>query len=172
MNISDIIGAAAQNPQMVNTIAKQFGLNEAQAGQAVSGLLKQLGGGVEQSIQKGGLGGLETALEKGNHQQFFEQPDKLPEATGEGNKILGHLLGGKDQSRAAAAQVAQETGIGGDILKKMLPMVAMAAMGSMSKSRSSAGQGGLGSLVGMLDQDGDGNPINDIMGMLGGKNAA
>jgi len=172
MNINDILGAAAQNPKIVNAIAKQFGLNEAQAGQAVSGLLKQVGGGVQRNVQQGGLAGLEAALEKGNHQKFFEQPEQLPQATGEGNKILGHLLGGKDQSRAAAAQVAQETGIGDDILKKMLPMVAAAAMGSLSKSRASSGQGGLGSVLGMLDQDGDGNPLNDIMSMLGGKNAA
>jgi len=172
MNIMDLVGMAAKNPQIVNQMAKQFGLNEAQASGAVSGLMQQLAGGVQRNVQQDGLGGLEVALEKGNHQKFFEQPEQLPQATSEGNKILGHLLGGKEQSRAAAAQVAQETGIGGDVLKKMLPMVAMAAMGGLSKSRSSAGQGGLGSLIGMLDQDGDGNPLDEIMGMLGGKNAA
>jgi hypothetical protein len=72
----------------------------------------------------------------------------------------------------------------------MLPIVAMAAAGMMAKSASAApaegggglggllghvagmlggGQpaavGGLGAIAGMLDMDGDGNPLDDIMGM-------
>lgn len=175
MNIMDIVGMAAKNPQMVKTLAGQFGLDEAQAGQAISGLLGALGGGMQKNLQNGGLDSLEKALQKGNHQQFLDEPETLANTAQEGNKVLGHILGSKETSRAVADQVAQQTGIGGDILKQMLPMIAMAAMGSLSKSttQQSASGGGLAGLIGAaLDRDGDGNPLDDILGMLGGNRAA
>lgn len=93
----------------------------------------------------------------------------LLQATDEGNKILGHVLGGKEQSREVAAQVAQSTGVQGDVVKQMLPMIATMAMGAMSK-QSTAGStsGGLGGLMSMLDMDKDGSPVDDIMKMVGG----
>jgi hypothetical protein len=47
----------------------------------------------------------------------------------DGNGILGHILGSKDVSRQVAAQASARTGIGADVLKKMLPLVATLAMG-------------------------------------------
>jgi hypothetical protein len=109
---------------------------------------------------------------------------------GQGNQVLGQIFGSPDVSRAVAGQASANTGIPADLLKKMLPMIAMAAAGFMAKSASAApaeGGGGLGGLLGqvagmlgggqpaaaggmaglasMLDLDGDGNPLDDIMGM-------
>ena len=50
MNIMDLVGMAAKNPQIVSQMAKQFGLNEAQSSSAVSGLMKQLAGGVQKNV--------------------------------------------------------------------------------------------------------------------------
>ncbi len=169
MNLGDIIGMATKNPQLVQSLAGQFGLSETQTAQAVNGLMGAMAGGVQNNVQKGGLESLLGALQGGNHQQYLEQPEKLPEAKEEGNKILGHILGGKEESRAVAKSVSAQTGVSDDILKQMLPMIAMAAMGSLGKSQSQQGNPGMASiLMGALDQDGDGSPLNDIMGMLGG----
>jgi hypothetical protein len=51
----------------------------------------------------------------------------------EGNGILGHLFGSKEVSRAVAAQAAQATGIGQEILKQMLPVIASTMMGGLYK---------------------------------------
>ena len=132
-----------------------------------------------------------------------------PESINDGNAILGHLFGSKDVSRAVAGHAAQKTGIGADVLKKLLPLVATMAMGSLSKqtrqpSMQSALTGlamqhlmggqqksGLGSILGavtgsnarqqrqaeqtrqqgmgiigkLLDADGDGSMMDDVLRM-------
>lgn len=108
-----------------------------------------------------------------------------------GNDILGQIFGSKDVSRTVADHAAQSTGISPDILKKMLPLLAMAVTGylasqSRDQSQSGAGAasgglggilgqvlgggggaGGLGGLTSMLDLNGNGNPLDDILGMAG-----
>jgi len=82
----------------------------------------------------------------------------------DGNGILGHLLGSKDVSRQVAANAAAQTGIGADVLKKMLPMLASLAMAAMARRamRGSNGQVQLGQATG-------GGGLMDMLGpMLGG----
>lgn len=109
-----------------------------------------------------------------------------------GDRILGQVFGSKEVSRTVAGQAAQSTGIDPSVLKKMLPLLAMAVSGYLA-SRSGAGgaqgqmlqgqmlqgqrlQGaggqrggseGGGGLLGLLDMDGDGNPLDDILRMAG-----
>ena len=173
MDLSSIITMAAKNPALVQKLASQFGIDPTQAAGAAQGLMGALGGGMQQQVKQNGIGGLANALTKGNHAQYVDNPEKLPEAKEEGNKILSHILGSKEASRDVAGQVAEQTGVDQGILKQMLPMLAMAGMGTLGKatqSQSASGtSGGLESIMGMLDSDGDGNPLNDIMGMLGKK---
>ena len=107
---------------------------------------------------------------------------------------IGQIFGSKDVSRTVAGQAAAQTGIDTGILKQMLPMLAMMAAGYMAKQGGQDGangglSGGLGGMLGnvlggamgggaapsagglggigkMLDMDGDGNPLDDIMGMV------
>ncbi len=114
-----------------------------------------------------------------------------------GNGVLGQIFGSKDVSRAAAQNAASQTGLDTSLLKKMLPMLAMVVAGMMAKQQGggaaaqpSQGGGGLGDLLGsllgggqaggtasaggglgglasMLDLNRDGNPLDDILRMLG-----
>ncbi|MEQ1537348.1 MAG: DUF937 domain-containing protein [Sphingorhabdus sp.] len=68
--------------------------------------------------------------------------------------MLGGLLGG-------GGQAAGGGGLGG-----MLGNVLGGALGG-GQSAAPAGGGGLGGLASMLDFDGDGNPLDDIIGMAG-----
>jgi len=74
------------------------------------------------------------------------------------------VAGGADHL-SALTQVAQENGLSLDGLK-----------GLLGNAGASEGAGGLvGKLTGALDQDGDGNPLNDLAGMakgMFGKNRA
>ena len=114
------------------------------------------------------------ALNRGNHSQYLENPELLGQqaTTEDGNSILGHIFGSKDVSRAVAGRAAEQTGIGADILKQMLPVVATMVMGGLSKqnavapSDQSPGAGG-GILSALLDQDRDGSIADDVVGMLG-----
>ena len=170
MNLMDLLQATGQQDKIVQTLGKQFGLDGQKTGDVVSQVLGALGSGVKQNTQQqGGLESLMGALQKGNHAQYVDQPESALKATDEGNKILGHILGGKEQSRAVATQAEQTTGVQSDVIKQMLPMIATMAMGAMSKQNTSATQGGgLGGLMSMLDMDKDGSPVDDIMKLVGG----
>jgi hypothetical protein len=114
-----------------------------------------------------------------------------------GNDVLGEIFGSKDVSRTVAQNAASQSGLDPSLLKKMLPMLAMLVTGYMAKQRSAPGSaqaspagGGLGDILGgllggqasgagrsmsgaggglssMLDLNGDGNPLDDILRMAG-----
>lgn len=113
-----------------------------------------------------------------------------------GNEVLGQIFGSKEVSRDVAAHASQTSGLDPALLKKMLPLLAMAVAGYMMSQKGGAagggaqGQGGglggilgqvlggalgggrqgaspAGGLASMLDLDGDGNPLDDILGMAG-----
>jgi len=179
MNILDSIVNAGDGAT-VRQLASQFGLNEAQASSALSALVPALSAGLQQNAQSAdGLSGLLNALSGGNHQRYIDNPGALGDAATvtDGNGILGHIFGSKDVSRQVAARAGANAGLGADVMKRMLPLVATLVMGAMSKqnaarsgsSMASAGGGGglLDMLGGVLDKNRDGSMVDDIAGMLG-----
>ncbi len=141
-----------------------------------------------------GLGGLLGQLGGGGLLDSVLSPE--PTDVGRGNEVLGQIFGSKDVSRAVSQKAATQTGPDPGQLKKVLPMLAMLIAGYMAK-KGNAGVpqaqadgglgGGLGGLLGgllggggaggqsagtgglasMLDLDGDGNPLDDILQMAG-----
>lgn len=178
--LETILGAAGGGA--LKQVAGQFGLEEGQAQSAIQALLPALAGGLQNNVQQeGGLESLLGALTGGSHQQYLDDPSTLAnESTrDDGNAILGHLLGSKDASRQVAAQASAQTGIGTDIMKQMLPVVASLAMGALSKHSASSnlasvapgsGAGGImGLLGGFLDQNKDGSMVDDVIGGIAGQ---
>jgi hypothetical protein len=162
--------------QAVRQLAGDFGLNENQTVSVLSNLLPALGQGLARNAStQGGFESLLGALTGGQHQRYLEDPSILNQADtiSDGNGILGHILGNKDVSRQLAQQTSEKTGIGADILKKMLPMVATLAMGALSRQTASAQQkpgassaDGLSSMLGQfLDSNRDGSIVDDVLGM-------
>ena len=166
-------GAAALAPAVLGGFKKQAQGQPANLA-GLGGLLESLGGG---SLLDNVLGAHPTDVSRGND-------------------VLGQIFGSKDVSRTVAHDAASKTGLSADLLKKMLPMLAMAVAGYMAKQhgggaaqpspggglggllgrvlgggRGQAGAGtsssGLSGLAAMLDMDGDGNPLDDILGMAG-----
>ncbi len=177
MSLADII-AQVGGRSTIEQISKRFGLPEALTSQAVGMLLPSLTNGMSRNIQKkDGLGGLLAALANGNHANYLEQPERLSsaETAAEGNGILGHVLGGKDASRAVAATVSGFLGIDNQTVKQMLPVVATLAMGALAKKTSAAGispeqaagagsSDVLGQLVGMLQSGGAAKILGGLFG--------
>jgi hypothetical protein len=154
-------------------------LDDAQTTSALTALVPALSHGLRQNLQTpDGLSGLVSALSTGRHQKYVDDPAVLGDATtiADGNGILGHVLGSKDVSREVAARASAETGIGTDVMKRMLPLVATLVMGAMSRSTATSGAGALAGagggglldmLGGALDRNRDGSALDDITGMLG-----
>ena len=77
----------------------------------------------------------------------------------------------------AVAEVAGKTGLNAGALGALLPQLLQAVQGAggaleqvMAGLNGGGAAGGLlGQVGGILDRDGDGNPINDIIGMFGKK---
>jgi hypothetical protein len=159
----------------VQQVGQRFGLSNDQTGSAISELVPALMAGLQRNTsQEGGLDSLLGALNSGNHSRYLDNPDALADdgVTQDGNSILGHILGSKDASRAVANQAAAQTGIGADVLKQMLPVVAAMVMGGLSKHNASAATVGGGTQTGgmlgsLLDQNRDGSVVDDVAGMLG-----
>jgi hypothetical protein len=140
-----------------------------------------------------GLGGLLGQLGGGGLLDDVLAPQ--PTNVSRGDDVLGQIFGSKDVSRTVAQNAASQSGLDPSLLKKMLPMLAMLVAGYMAKqggagsaAQSSPASGGLGGLLGgllggrdadsaapgaaapgglgsMLDLNGDGNPLDDILRM-------
>ena len=164
----------------IAAIGRQFGLDPQQTQAAFEALAPVVAAGMRRSTgNEGGLSDLIGALSGGTHARYAEDTSALgsPQATGDGNAILGQIFGTKEVSRGVAQQVSASTGIGSDILKKMLPVIAAMIMGQLAKSAgggASQGGGGLGDILGQVLGGGQGGPaqgggLGDILGqVLGG----
>ena len=174
MDLMDLLSAAGGNNSL-GKIAGSLGIGKSQTSDLVSALAPALTRAVQKNTASDdGLAGLKAALASGNHQRYIDDPSQLAQESArvDGNNILGHLFGSKDVSRNVAAQAAEQTGISAGLIKKALPLIAGLAMGAMSK-KTSAGRdldttsagGGLGPLAGLIDSDGDGIGIDDVLGL-------
>ena len=159
---------------------QQFGLNEDQASSALSALVPALAAGFHKNMSsQQGLDGLLGALVRGQRGRYADDAATLGQAetVADGNSILGHVFGSKDVSRRVATRASAQTGLGENVLKGMLPVVAAMMMGTMSQRLSQpapvpAGPGGggdalLGMLAPMLAANRDGTMVDDVVGMVG-----
>mgnify|MGYP000388817936 CR=1 FL=1 len=124
----------------LGSLAGNLGLDSSKTSALVGALAPALMGALQkQTTSADGLAGLQNALKSGKHQQYLSKPELLSsvESVTDGNNILGHLLGGKTESRNVAAQAAETTGLDVNLIKKALPLVAGLAMGAVSKSSDS-----------------------------------
>jgi hypothetical protein len=163
-----------KNGAAIGQLAQQFGISPDQAEGAVRGLAPSLTGAISKNTaQPGGLESLFGALQKGGHDRYVENPTALAEegTTEDGNAILGHLLGSKDESRQVASAAAVSSGLDAGMLKKMLPLVATLLMGSLGgKAKQSGalggggGAGGMGGLASILQGMGAGGGLGDMLG--------
>jgi hypothetical protein len=128
--------ANAQNGNAIEQMARQFGISQSQTEAALEALMPAFSTGLKRNASDPmGVGGFLEALSGGQHAKYFEDMSKAfsPAGVQEGNGILGHLFGSREVSRAVAAQAAQATGIGQEILKQMLPVIASMMMGGLFK---------------------------------------
>ncbi len=159
----------------VQEVGRRFDLSEEQAGSALNQLVPAIMQGLQRNAsQEGGLESLLGALSSGNHSQYLEKPELLGEqaTTEDGNAILGHIFGSKNVSRTVAGRAAEETGIGVDVLKKLLPVAATMVMGGLSRQQANAPvqaeeAGGMSFLTSLLDQSRSGSAADEVVGLLG-----
>jgi hypothetical protein len=193
MQITDVLGQMGG----LQSIARELGVSEAKASAGADALLPAILGGFKKQAQAqpgglDGLGGLLGQLGGGGLLDNVLSPQ--PTDVGQGNDVLGQIFGSKDVSRTVTQSAAARTGLDPALLRRMLPMLAMLVAGFMAKQQggtaaaqdSPTAGGGLGDLLGgllggrsgaaaapggglasMLDFNGDGNALDDILRMAG-----
>jgi hypothetical protein len=166
----------------VAAMASRVGLTPEQAQMAMAALAPAVAGGMAKQAQAGNgtmvdeLAGLAAA---------FTGSAASDGAISQGTNILAHALPG-DTASAVAQQAAAKTGLDPSALMALLPMVATMAASALGNGTGTVAQpqGGLGGLLGgllggggqqggaagalmaMIDTNKDGNPLDEIMGML------
>jgi hypothetical protein len=126
----------AQNGAAMDAISRQFNLAQEQATKAMAALMPAFSAGLKRSSSNPyDFMGLMQSVSSGNYGKYFEDMSKAftPQGINDGNTVLSQLFGSKDVSRAVAAQAAQMTGIGQEIYKQMLPVLAGTLMGGLFK---------------------------------------
>ena len=187
MQVMDILGEMGG----IQSVARELGISEPQAVSGAAALLPALLGGFKSQAlaQPSGLEGLAGMLGSlGGGGLLDDVLSPRPTNVSRGNDILGQIFGSSDVSHTVAQHAATQTGLDPSLLSKML---AMLVAGFMAKQHNAApatqaSGGGTGDLLGgmlgggplaggrgapglasMLDLDGDGNPLDDILGMAG-----
>lgn len=157
----------------VDQLSRKFGLNHDQTIAAIEALMPAFSTGLKRNTQTPqGAAALVRALSDGHHADYIDNPAFATAKPGrqDGKAILSHLFGNKKVSRNVAAHAAQSTGIGAELLKKMLPVLASMVMGALFKGATGSGSGGLGgALGGALGQAAGGGLLGSLIeGLAGG----
>ncbi|MHB8975917.1 MAG: DUF937 domain-containing protein [Trichloromonadaceae bacterium] len=192
MQISDLLAQMGG----LQSLAQELGVSETQAESGAAALLPAILGGFKKQAQSqpqgvAGLGGLLQQLGGGSLLDNVLAPQ--PTDVSRSNDVLGQIFGSKEVSRAVAQNASSQSGLDPGLLKKMLPMLAMLVTGYMAKqggqaaaTQSAPTGGGLGGMLGsllgaqsssggrgasglasMLDLNGDGNPLDDVLRLVG-----
>ena len=158
MNMLDLL-RSAQGGNGIENLARQFGLGPEQTESVLKSVLPAVSTGFKQrSRNQGGLAGILKGIQGTDYEDIFDNGTALQrdDVSARGNDILGQIFGSKEVSRGVAQRSQQSSGVGADVIKKMLPVITSMVMGGMQKKASREPQ---------MD-----NVIGDLLnGLLGSK---
>ena len=161
-------------PGGLGAIAGQLGISQDKAPGAVQTALSVLTGAVAKNAAKPkGAAALDRALAKDHDGSILDKAGEFlgNPAAGPGAAILGHVLGKKQPTVAAA--IGQETGLSKEQSGSLLATLAPLLMGALGKAKQEQGLDASG-LSGMLAgeakqiQQGASGGLGSLLGMVGG----
>ena len=184
--MADLDDLFAQIP--VQDIASKIGADQGEVNNAIKTLVPALVGGLAQNVQSNDIDSskLESAVEKQGESGLLDggvNVDQVDER--EGDNLVAHLFGGNDSNAVASALAGQGAG-SGDLIKKLLPILAPIVLAGKQLTKGSAsapaepqaqsaGGGGLGDILGSIlggtggGGGGGNNPLGSILGsVIGG----
>ena len=179
---------------LINGASKQLGNNKQQTTSALSAALPLILGAMKNNVNdKKQSSGFLGALDKKQHDGSIL--DNLGDILGgssinqdtlnDGAGILGHVFSGKENNvaRAVSTKSGLDMSSAMNILKVAAPIV-MGFLGKQKRQQNVQDSGGIGDLLGgllgssaqndqsmvekILDSDGDGSVIDDIIGLASG----
>ncbi|MEZ4861962.1 MAG: DUF937 domain-containing protein [Caldilineaceae bacterium] len=183
--MSDLLSLLSQQVggQLVDQISRQLGTDPATTQSAIGAALPMLLGAVSRNAASAsGAQSLHKALNQHDGAIFNDLLNAVtnPNKLADGEKILGHVFGGRQAS--VNQGLSQLSGLSSENSAQLLAILAPIVMGALGQTQRSnsldadglatllGGQrhsfdGPLGGLVGLLDMDGDGSIVDDVVGM-------
>ena len=194
--MSDLTGLISQALQgdVLKQLSRQIGAGEQQTQSAAAAALPALLGAMKRNASTPeGASALSNALEQDHdggildHLGSFLGGSFQNQRTANGAGILGHILGG--QQETVQQGVSEASGLDLSQITKLLPLLAPIVMGALgrqqrqqntgasgladlltgatSSARKQAPSGALGMLTSFLDKDGDGDIKDDLLKSAG-----
>jgi hypothetical protein len=172
----------------VQDIASKIGADEGEVNNAIRTLVPALVGGVAENVHAGEIDSseLESAVAQQGASGLLDGGVSVDQVDAQqGDQFVARIFGGNDSNAVASALAGQGAG-GGDLIKKLLPILApivLAYIGKQFAQRSAAPagagtqaqaapSGGLGDVLGSIlggAGGGGNNPLGSILGsVLGG----
>ena len=163
-NLHEIV-ADAGDGEAIMMLSREFNLTPQQTEAAVAALLPAISTGLKRSTATPeGLGNLFGIMgQQEDLQPLYDDPCAAcaQEGRAAGNDVLSAIFGSPEVSRAVADQAQQLSGVGSDILKKMLPVLAGLVVSGLMGAKPgtaapqapaapSGGAGGLGDILGQI----------------------
>src|SRR5262245_11470102 len=156
----------AHDGEGMAALGREFGLTSTQAEAAVAALLPAISTGLKQSTATPeGLANLFGLMgQQQDLQEMYDDPETAfaPNGVAAGNDALSVIFGSPDVSRAVVNQAQQFSGVGSDVLKKMLPVLAGILVSGLMRS------GSTGKSV-APEPTPSGGSLGDILGQIFGR---
>ncbi|MEM6438285.1 MAG: DUF937 domain-containing protein [Pseudomonadota bacterium] len=141
--LDDLLGAPEARPRLAETAAQRTGADPSIVGQFLPALAAMALGAMQQKAPDAEIGAMRGALGGGM--------DRAGAGIGDLLSTLGGASSGAAPGGGAGALV-------GSLLGGLL--------GGRARSAAPQAGGGLGDLLAMLDRDGDGTPMDDVLDMI------
>jgi hypothetical protein len=174
----------------VQDIANKIGADEGEVNNAIRTLVPALVGGVAENVQANQIDSsdLESAVAQQGASGLLDGGVSVDQVDAkEGDQYVAKIFGGNDSNAVASALAGTSAG-GGDLIKKLLPILAPIVLAYIGKQltkgsapaeaqaqQAPAGGGGLGDILGSIlggaggGGGGGNNPLGSILGsVLGG----
>ena len=174
---------------LVNSASSQLGQNKVQTTTALSTALPLILGAMKNNASTPqGADGLLKALSGKHDGSILDNLGGMlgnSDVLSDGAGILGHVFGGKEQNvaQAVSKKSGMDLGAAMNLLKMAAPVI-MGYIGKQTKQQNVSDSNGIGDLLGgllggdaqkeqslvtqLLDADGDGSIIDDLIGMAAG----
>lgn len=183
MDISSLL-QGSMGQQMISGVVNRLGIENDQAKVAIATAVPLLITALSKNANSGDAQNIANALERDHDGSILDNLGGFLQGGNfsDGMSILSHVLGGK-QSQVENA-IGKTSGLNTGQIAQILAMLAPIVMGYLGKEKKQNGldAGGLSSLLGgmvggaaqshqremgtierLLDQDGDGNAMDDVM---------
>ncbi len=195
MDISELLNSSI-GQSIVQNVAGKLGMNPNEASSAVKTAIPTILAGMTRNAQsKEGAESLNRAIESKHDGSLLEDLSGMlqghsQELQKDGDGILGHIFGNKRS--VVEKNISQKTGVSNDKISPLLSTLAPIVMAYLSKEKqqsnaragdlntllsnliggsqhSRSGGGVMDMITGVLDKDGDGDVMDDLINMFGKK---